>query len=216
MTALLGNTSGVLLSVAGIWTLAVVTPGPNFFLTIQTALGQSRPAALWNVLGIACGTVIWGLCGFFGIALLFRTAPWLHAALKLLGGGYLIYLGLKLVRQSFNPPPGAVTAARIPSTALAAWRTGLLTNLSNPKTAAFVTSLFAASLPATAPLWLGLTSVALMVALSMTWYAAVACLFSTGRYTALYRRGRLWIDRSAGLIFIAFGTRLALDRWQEL
>jgi len=59
------NTTAVLLSVAGIWTLAVVTPGPNFFLAIRTALGQSRPAALWNVLGIACGTVIWGL-GYTG------------------------------------------------------------------------------------------------------------------------------------------------------
>ena len=205
------NTTAVLLSVAGIWTLAVVTPGPNFVLAVQTALGQSRPAALWNVLGIVCGTVIWGLCGFFGIALLFRTAPWLHAALKLLGGGYLIYLGLKLVRQRSHPPPDT-TATKVPSTATAAWRAGLLTNLANPKTAAFVTSLFAASLPAAAPLGLGLTSVALMVALSTTWYAAVACLFSTGRLTALYRHGRLWIDRSAGLIFIAFGTRLALDR----
>ena len=205
------NTTAVLLSVAGIWTLAVVTPGPNLFQTIQMALGQSRPAALWNVLGIACGAVIWGLCGFFGIALLFRTAPWLHGTLKLLGGGYLIYLGLKLLRQRSNPPT-ATTVMVAPSRAIAAWRAGLLTNLANPKTAAFVTSLFAASLPAAAPLWLGLTSVALMVALSMTWYAAVACLFSTGRFTTLYRRGRLWIDRSAGLIFIAFGTRLALDR----
>jgi RhtB (resistance to homoserine/threonine) family protein len=211
MTPLLDNTTGALLSVAGIWTLAVVTPGPNFFLTIQAALGQSRPAALWNVLGIACGTVIWGLCGFFGIALLFRTAPWLHAALKLLGGGYLIYLGLKLVRQR-SRPPSDTSPSKAPSTATAAWRAGLVTNLSNPKTAAFVTSLFAVSLPAAAPLWLGLTSVALMAALSITWYAAVACLFSTGRFTAFYRRGRLWIDRSAGFVFIAFGTRLALDR----
>ncbi len=204
------NTTAVLLSVAGIWTLAVVTPGPNFFLTIQTALGRSRPAALWNVLGIVCGTVIWGLCGYFGIALLFRTAPWVHAALKLIGGAYLIYLGLKLYRPRPHPPPAAVTATT--TSAAAAWRAGLMTNLANPKTAAFVTSLFAASLPPAAPLWLGLASVALMVALSMSWYAAVACLFSTGRFKTLYRRGRLWIDRGAGLIFIAFGTRLALDR----
>jgi threonine/homoserine/homoserine lactone efflux protein len=93
-----------------------------------------------------------------------------------------------------------------------AWRAGLVTNLSNPETAAFVTSLFAARVPAAAPIWLGLTSVALMTALTLTWYVAVACLFSSGRFTALYRRGRLWIDRPAGFVFIAFGTRLALDR----
>lgn len=58
------NFTAVLLSVASIWTVAVVTPGPNFFLTVQTSLGRSRPAALRSVLGIACGTAIWGLCGF--------------------------------------------------------------------------------------------------------------------------------------------------------
>ena len=111
MIPLIGDRTTVLPSVAGIWTLAVVTPGPNLFLAIQTALGRSRPAALWNVVGIACGTPIWGRCGFFGIALLFRTAPWLHAALKLLAGACLVYLGLKLIRQGSNPS-AAATAIR--------------------------------------------------------------------------------------------------------
>ena len=87
----------VLLSVVGIWTLAVITPGPNFLLTVQTAVARSRSAALWSVLGTSCGTAIWGLSGFFGITLLFRTAPWLYGALKLLGGAYLIYLGVRLL-----------------------------------------------------------------------------------------------------------------------
>ena len=81
----------VLLSVAGLWTVAVVTPGPNFFLTVQTAVGGSRRAALWSVLGTSCGTVVWGLSGFFGLALLFQAAPWLYGSLKLLGGAYLVY-----------------------------------------------------------------------------------------------------------------------------
>jgi RhtB (resistance to homoserine/threonine) family protein len=199
-------------SVAAIWTVAVVTPGPNFFLTVRTALGRSRPAALWNVLGIACGTVTWGLCGFFGLTLLFRAAPWLFGTLKLAGGGYLIYLGLKLIGGSLATPAEDAHAIDAPAGAVAAWRAGLLTNLSNPKTAAFVTSLFAASMPAVAPVWLGLASVALMTSLSLAWYAAVACLFSIPRCTRFYRRARRWIDRSAGLIFIGFGARLAADR----
>ncbi len=206
------NPSAVLLSVAGIWTVAVITPGPNFFLTAQTALGTSRAAALWGVLGTTCGTVVWGLCGFFGLALLFQAAPWLYGLLKLLGGGYLLYLGVKLIRQGDSTPDDPDHCGPSPTKALAIWRAALLTNLSNPKTAAFVTSLFAVSMPAAAPVWLGLTSVALMVVLSITWYAAVAWIFSNPRFTGLYRRGRRWIDRSAGLIFIAYGARLATDR----
>ena len=206
------NTTTVLLSVAGLWTIAVVTPGPNFFLTAQTALGRSRPAALWSVLGTACGTVVWGLCGFFGLALLFQAAPWLYGSFKLLGGGYLIYLGVKLFRHRDNAPERVNYPGDSSDRALAAWRAGLLTNPSNPKTAAFITSLFAASMPAAAPAWLGLTSVALMTALSISWYAFVACFFSIARFSVFYQRSQRWIDRSAGVIFIAFGARLAVDR----
>ena len=213
MTATGFNVTAVLLSVAGLWTIAVITPGPNFFLTAQTAIGISRREALWNVLGTACGTVIWGLCGFFGLALLFKAAPWLYGTFKLLGGGYLIYLGVKLIRTGDPPPEGGSDFCRhSPVRALAALRAGLLTNLSNPKTAAFVTSLFAASMPAAAPAWLGLASVALMAALSISWYAIVACFFSIARFSCLYRRSRRWIDNTAGVIFIAFGARLAVDR----
>jgi threonine/homoserine/homoserine lactone efflux protein len=42
------------------------------------------------------------LSGFFGIAILFKTAPWLYLTLKLLGGTYLIFLGLKLIISSTN------------------------------------------------------------------------------------------------------------------
>jgi threonine/homoserine/homoserine lactone efflux protein len=206
------NTAAALFSVAAIWTVAVITPGPNFLLTAQTAMARSRTAALWNVLGIVCGAVVWGLCGFLGLSLLFQAAPWLWGALKLLGGVYLIYLGIVLmVRRSpdsfciENPEP-------IRSGGFAAWRTGLLTNLTNPKTAAFVTSLFAASMPGNPPVWLGLASVVLMTMLSATWYAAVALIFSTSKCTDLYQRGRHWIDRFAGMIFMAFGARLVADR----
>ena len=206
------NTAATLASVAGLWTVAVITPGPNFFLTVRTALGQSRLAALGNVLGSACGTVVWGLCGFFGLALLFQAAPWLYGLLKVLGGGYLIYLGFLLVIR--RSPPSL--RAEDPTMALAgffsAWRRGLLTNLANPKTAAFVTSLFAASMPAEAPVWLGLTSVIVMTMLSIAWYAAVACMFSTPRFAGFYQLGHHWVDRLAGMVFMTFGARLIMNR----
>ena len=206
------NTAAALISVAAIWTVAVITPGPNFFLTVRTAMAWSRTAALWNVLGIACGAVVWGLCGFWGLSLLFQTAPWLYGALKLLGGGYLIYLGIQLVsRRSANSFCIEDHQPTRPGV-FAAWRAGLLTNLTNPKTAAFVTSLFAASMPANPPAWLGLTSVAMMTMLSITWYTAVALIFSTSMCADLYKRGRHWIDRFAGMVFMAFGARLVVDR----
>ena len=66
----------ILLSVATIWLIAVNTPGLNFFITVRTAVAQSRRAALFVALGTSTGAILWGLSGYFGIALLFKTAPW--------------------------------------------------------------------------------------------------------------------------------------------
>jgi len=175
---------------------------------MKTAIGQNRRSALFAALGTSTGTILWGLSGFFGIALLFKTAPWIYLSLKLLGGTYLIYLGLKLIIS--NTRPGFNHSVSFPTNidSIQGYKLGLLTNLSNPKTAAFVTSLFAATMPSDAPFWLGFMSVALMSLISILWYTSVAYVFSLDRFRRLYLNSRIWIERFAGAIFIGFGMKL--------
>ena len=49
-----------------------------------------------------------------------------------------------------------------------------------------------------------------MVAISLAWYATLACAISARPVAALFRRFRSWIDRAAGTIFVAFSLRLAV------
>jgi RhtB (resistance to homoserine/threonine) family protein len=198
----------ILLSVATIWLIAVITPGPNFFITVRTAVAQSRRAALFVALGTSTGTILWGLSGYFGIALLFKTAPWVYLSLKLLGGAYLIYLGVKLMFSNTNAETNHPEPVPTHTNFIQSYKLGLLTNLANPKTAAFVSSLFAATMPSHAPFSLGIMSVALMCSISILWYTCVACIFSLDQFKRLYLRGRIWIERSAGAIFIGFGLKL--------
>lgn len=196
------------LTVFVVWLVAVVTPGPNFFLVAHKAAGGSRISAVQCVLGLASGTFIWALCGYFGVSMLFRAAPWLYISLKLAGGGYLVWLGLKLLFKksaASGNGGGSVSDGFIKN-----FRAGLLTNLSNPKTAAFVTSLFAAALPHGAPLSTGLISTAIMCTVSLAWYSLVAYLFSMERFMRAYKSSRRRMEKAAGVIFIAFGARLAL------
>ena len=199
----------LLLNVAFVWTIAVITPGPNFFITVQTAIGRSRQSALFVVLGIGTGTVIWALSGFLGITLLFRTAPWAYVSVKLLGGGYLVYLGMKLICSKPGKIPGENALLSKNMDPLRSYKLGLLTNLTNPKTAAFVTSLFAAVMPADATYSVALISVALMALISIVWYTAVAYVFSLEQFRTVSKRAKVWVDRVAGIIFIGFGIRLA-------
>jgi threonine/homoserine/homoserine lactone efflux protein len=201
-----------LLSVAGIWGIAVITPGPNFFLVARTAMRHSRMVALCAVMGIALGTAIWGLAGFFGLALLFAAAPWAYLGMKVLGGAYLVFLGCRMIRASFGHTPGGSEPCVAHATRRAAVRLGLLTNLANPKTAAFVASLFASAMPWDVTLSLGLASVALMTTLSLCWYSLVAGLFSSSWLSGRFRAWRHWIDRLAGAVFVGFGVQLSVGR----
>lgn len=207
------ETVSTLMSVALIWGIAAATPGPNFVVTVQTTATYSRRHGFMAVAGIATGTLIWGMAGFFGVSTLFAVAPWLYAALKLAGGMYLIYLGVRLVMASFRPVSQSTPMRVGPSPdGWLAWRQGLLTNLSNPKTAAFVTSLFATTMPAEPAIPLGLMSVGVMTTISLAWYSSVACLFASPLMTGVYARTAKAIDRMAGGLFILFGAKLALDR----
>lgn len=194
----------MLATVAAMWLVAVVIPGPNFFAVARMAALRSRNEALLAVAAIGLGSTCWSLAGLFGVQALFALAPWLHAGLRLLGGAYLCWVGVRIIRGSLRAPTEATTGREG-----AAFRIGLFTSLSNPKSALLVGSLFTAVLPPGAPLSVGLATVAEMVAISLLWYGLVACVISAQPVAAMFRRLRTWIDRGAGAIFIVFGGRLA-------
>ena len=212
------DTLATLINIALIWSIAAVTPGPNFVLTAQTATGRSRRLGLASAGGIVTGTLIWGLAGFFGVSALFAAAPWLYVSLKVAGGLYLIYLGSRLLVNSFRPPVHSRTVTANPKSVptrrslAAAWRLGLVTNLANSKAAMFVTSLFATTMPADPALSLGLSAAAVMTGISLMWYGAVAWVFASALVAGWYARAGKLIDRVAGGIFVLFGARMVLDR----
>ncbi len=202
------NVIVILLSVVSIWTIAVITPGPNFFITVQKTVKQSRPAGLFVVLGTCTGTVVWTVAGYFGISYLFIAIPWIYTILKMLGGSYIIYLGTTLIINSLKAAPEKDIPPEIIQNNFSNWRTGFITNLSNPKTAMFISSLFASVLPKEPDILIGSLIVTLMVGISLVWYSFVVFIFSHQRITALYNRMQKWLEGIAGIIFLAFGVKL--------
>lgn len=198
--------SFIILNTILLWTIAVVVPGPNFFLTLQTAAADSRKAGLFTTLGIAAGTAIWGMAGYLGISALFAAAPWVYLSVKVAGGLYILYLGVNLIRRSQRKAAHSGTFQA--GSSYRNFTLGLFTNLSNPKTAAFVASLFAATLPQNGTMTTGLMIIAIMVIISLLWYGLVAWAFSIGRLQQGYANVKTTMERVAGALFIAFGIRM--------
>jgi threonine efflux protein len=201
----------LLISVAALWALAVVSPGPNFLVTARLAIARSRRAGLEAVCGIALGTLTWAAAGCFGVRTLFLAAPWMYLAMKAIGAAYLILIGARLLWNSWrakgelDPRPGE----RQPK--VSPFQLGLLTTLANPRSAVSVASIFATAMPSHPSLMLSLSVMMTMVAISVCWYALIACLFAAPTLADGYRRSRRWVDRVAGACLVGFGAKLAVE-----
>lgn len=189
-----------------IWVVGVISPGPNFFAVTHVAAAHGRKAGLLTALGITLGSVFWALAGLFGLKIVFALFPWAWTIVKFSGAAYLIYIGVKMWRTA------EAKDEAFKMTAGSAFRIGLLTNLANPKTAAFAASLFAVAIPFGAPSWMTFAAFCLIVSTVWIWYSLCSVLAAQDRVTFLYRKFRSALVRVAGTIFVGFGLKLALDR----
>jgi threonine efflux protein len=200
-----------LASLAGVWAVVVISPGPDFVATLHHATAGSRRAGLLVVAGIAVGTAVWAAGALAGLGLLLARLSWLADTVRLAGALALCWLGARTFLASRRPAagPGPAHAGRGPGRH--PWRVGLVTDLANPKAAVFWSSLFAALLPARPPLWVQAASVAVAVAVAGAWYGLVALVFSLGPAVRAYRRARRWVDAVTGGVLVALGLRLAVS-----
>jgi threonine/homoserine/homoserine lactone efflux protein len=180
---------------------------------MRYALTAQRRVAVVAAMGTITGTFCWGLAGWLGINVLFQAAPFAYLALKIIGGLYLVWLGLRIFLDMRNPGQSADLAApRIEVPLKTAYRMGLVTNLANPKSALFVASLFAATMPAGTPFLYGVTAIAVMVTVSSIYYTFLVGLIAHRTVAAAYLRAKKKIDIGVGLVFVGFGTRLLLSQ----
>lgn len=188
-----------------------LTPGPDTFYILGRSTAQGSRVGLLSALGIGLGSLGHTLLAAFGLSALLATSAMAFLAVKLLGAGYLLWLGVKMLRR----PGGSVAgdAARLevarPAKIL---REAFLTNLFNPKVALF----FLAFLPqfvkpgATAVSFviLGLT----FVATGFAWCAVLA-LLSARLGDWLRRKGVAQrLDQLCGGLFILLGINLLFAR----
>ena len=202
-----------LLALAGIWLIAVISPGPNFVTTVHHAVSRSRRDGVLVALGVATATTVWVIVSLVGLEVLLARLSWLVDIIRLIGSLYLFFLGGKMIwlahrqtrAQEFKHS-STTTAHHSP------WFIGFLTNITNPKTAAFFGSLFAILLPAHPLVWSYITCVVTMVLISVCWYSLVACAFSFGPIARSYLRIKKWIDTASGGILLVMGIRLAVSK----
>jgi threonine efflux protein len=195
-----------------IWLAAVVSPGPNFLVVSRLALSRSRRSAVGATIGIAVGSLIYAALTMFGLSVLILRFAWLGDTVRIVGGAYLIWLGIQAWRaRPEHLHPAAAEAVQGVTSLLRGLRVGFLTEITNPKGIAFFLGLFAAAVPEATPLWAKLVVLSAGGVIELAWYTAVAFALSSGPMLAGYQRVRRTVDRVLGTLLIALGLKVALD-----
>jgi len=187
-----------------------MAPGPDNLQVLARGISQGRAAGLVAALGFAAGITFHTTLAALGVAALLRSSPLAFHGIKLAGAAYLIWIGIKALRNQ-----GLATAhERAPQPLLSVFRQSVFGNLLNPK----VTLFFVVFLPQFVQTD-GAQSVTVQMlelgALFMLQTLVVFSLFGVcaGMIGAwLRRRPRVgvWLDRLAGATFISLGIRVAL------
>jgi threonine/homoserine/homoserine lactone efflux protein len=135
----------------------------------------------------------------------------MYLLLKFVGALYLLLVGGKLLWSSFGHKADLHVRLAEGQSRISPFQLGLLTTLANPRSAVSVASIFATAMPKDPSLVPSCSVMMLMVAISVVWYALIACLFAAPYLADAYLRFRRWIDRIAGACLLVFGARLAVE-----
>lgn len=195
--------------------IAIASPGPATLMAINNSLAYGPRYALWSSIGNASGLFCLSAAAMLGLGALLASSEWMFSVVKILGAGYLFYLGAKqlfkkgpILAQAVHPDGQTYRPSR-----LKLYKSAFLTAATNPKATMFFTALFPQFIDQSAallPQFLLLTAIFMGLSLaSLSLYAAAAAQ-AKGMLTR--PAFSVWISRLVGSTFICFGVAVLATR----
>jgi RhtB (resistance to homoserine/threonine) family protein len=199
------------LTVFSLGMVAVMSPGPDFALTLRNSLVYSRKTGIYTALGITVGHIIHATYSLIGIGAIITRSIVLFNIIKWVGAAYLIYIGIKSLKTKKHQEVRVTKEARN-ITNWAAFRIGLLGDVLNPKATLFFLALFTQIIHPATPLNIQLVYGGTIVVQALVWYTLVAVLISQNVVKKLFQSILHWIERITGAVLIGLGLRLAVAK----
>ncbi|MEX9609129.1 LysE family translocator [Providencia manganoxydans] len=195
-----------LITVATITFLAVISPGPDFAMVTRNSYAYGTKVGLFAALGIAVGVQVHVFYTLFGVTLIIMGSPTLFTIVKLLGVGYLVYIGFKSFTntQKMNTEGNNLTK---PSS-LTAFRMGFLTNTLNPKTMFFVVSVYTQVIQNNNSQWLNFSYGLFISFAHWLWFSLIALFFATPTIRNRILNYQLTMDKVIGALLMILGISL--------
>ena len=199
-----------LFTIAAVHLIALMSPGPDCFIVMQTAVGRSRKEALCCVLGITLGVAFWAALSLLGLQWLFEQFAWLRAVDYVLGRPLLGVAGLSSLRSACNKPTASRQNVPTPRSGFRSFAIGLLTNLSNAKALIYFSSVFSLFITADMGTSEAVLIYAVVVLESFFWFSFVALILGLPKPKAFTESPAGGLTASAGQ-YLEFWNCINLD-----
>jgi threonine/homoserine/homoserine lactone efflux protein len=199
-------------------TLLILAPGPDSMLVLRNSLRGGRRVGLSTAAGTVTGLLSWALAAALGISALLTASRVGYDVLRLVGGAYLVWLGVMTLRRRPSPPVPAPSGqdeqpVAVGATSLRrAYLNGVVSNACNPKIGVFFVAFLPNLMPAGAParefsLLLG----AWFALETGVWLAAVVWMAGHAKAWLSRPRWQRRLEQLTGVVLIAFGIRVATE-----
>lgn len=202
-----------LLFVSACIALALV-PGPDMAYMLARCVAQGRRAGVLAALGFNLGGFVHLTAAVLGLSALLASSSIAFTAVKWLGAGYLIYLGIAAIRSGQQALVIPGTPQSGPSGRTILWQ-AFLSDVLNPKVALFFLAFVPQFVDAHGPhptlqiLFLGVTVNLIALPVNILLVCCSARFTRALRGNAGFSR---WLQRGMGTLFIALGLRLAVEK----
>lgn len=201
------------------WALVAVigaaTPGVDLMIVLRSTLFHGRRSGFAAVVGVEIGHATWAVASLVGLTALLAASTIAYDIVRIAGACYLVWLGCMAIWKSLprnRASTAAETAAPTPLKPMDAARSGLISNMLNPKVGVFYISILPQFLPTGAGTagW-GVLMVSIALAIGTVWHSAIVLAATRARGILTRERVKLWLDRTSAAVMIALGVRLATD-----
>ncbi|MCW8040878.1 MULTISPECIES: LysE family transporter [Acinetobacter] len=203
----------LLLTICLLHFVAQLSPGPDVLLIAKSAASNTRLNTLKIIAGISAGIVVWVVLTLMGFTVLVEQFPWIQQVLMMVGGLFLAKMGwgmlnggLELLKQEV-----ALDSSEELEKPQNYFLQGLLTNLSNPKTLIYFSSVFSLALSSSAGSDLK-TQLAFIIPIqTFLVFSLLMMIVSMPKIKVLYQRAGSYIDIISGGLFLVFAVWLWYD-----
>jgi threonine/homoserine/homoserine lactone efflux protein len=194
--------------------LAWAVPGPNMLAVMSASVSRGWRAGMATAMGVALAVTVWAVLAMLGVALVFRHMPQAMLVIRGLGALWLVWLGVRALLSVRAGAGGSL--ARLPQSRGAAFGTGFVTCITNPKAALFFGSVLTAFVPPDADQGFLVLVAVVCSGMSVILQGTTATVFATRPARALFARAERGFTVLFGLVFTGLGLGVAVEVAQAL